>query len=249
MIADKDNYMHAFKKNVNMYVNEKDITIKQIAEKADIPYKTLDTFLYNDSMDCKLSTAVKLARALDVSIDELIGAETISEISRESIAICRNLPENSVYLIRWFIRHQKRLQKEYAQKCKKLISVMKPYYAHGHLNPTNEFVPLNIDDFSNEIKAKVFIGIQITCEHYMPHYSPYDILLLANDRNAKLNEHCVILYYGKLFIATRSEVTIHEKKTVQYTFIRNNKLVVTEDEIDELIGYVVDVYHHADFIN
>lgn len=39
------------------------------------------------------------------------------------------------------------------------------------------------------------------------------------------------------------------KKTVQYTFIRNNKLVVTEDEIDELIGYVVDVYHHADFIN
>ena len=102
--ADSNDFMSSFRKNMFMYIDEKDITIKDISEESDVPFSTLNTFLYGNSKDIKLSTAVKLAKALNVSIDELIGAETINEVSRESISICRNLPDNELYLIRWYIR-------------------------------------------------------------------------------------------------------------------------------------------------
>ena len=75
--ADSNDFMSAFRKNMFMYIDEKDITIKDISEESDVPFSTLNTFLYGNSKDIKLSTAVKLAKALNVSIDELIGAETI----------------------------------------------------------------------------------------------------------------------------------------------------------------------------
>lgn len=110
--SDDKNYMSAFRKNLFMYVEEKDITIKEISEEAGIPFSTLNSFLYGKTNDVKLSTAVKLAKALKISIDELVGAETISDISRESIAICRNLPDNALYLVRWYIRYIDSLNKK-----------------------------------------------------------------------------------------------------------------------------------------
>ena len=122
---------------------------------------------------------------------------------------------------------------------------MYPRYVDGHLNPTNEFNPLNIDNLSENVKAKVFLGIKIDCENYMPHYSPYDILLIANDRNPTFKEHVIILYYGKIFITTRSERIENGEKIIEYTGIRDKNFVVRENETDDVIGYVVDVYNET----
>ncbi len=243
LTANRDNYMSAFRRNIDLYVSDKDITLSDIAEAADIPFSTLRTFLYGDTSDCKLSTAVKLARAFGVSIDELVGAETIEKATRDNLKICRSLPENSIYLIRWFINHQKRICEENSKRGEKIISVMKPRCIEGHLRPTNEFVPLNINKFSDSIKAKVFFGMQICCENYMPYYSPYDILLISNDRPANFREHSVILYYDKLFIVMRSQKIENGEKIVEYTGIRDKKFIVKENEVDEIIGYVADVYN------
>ena len=51
-------YVSAFRHNLFKYIDEKDITIKDISEKADIPFSTLNSFLYKDAKDMKLSTAV-----------------------------------------------------------------------------------------------------------------------------------------------------------------------------------------------
>lgn len=233
LTANQENYMESFRKNVDMYIAEKDITIRDIAEKANISYSTLNTFLYGDCKDCKLSTAVSLARAFGVSIDELIGAETISPITRESIAISRNLPENAQYLVRWFIRHQDMLAQEH--KGKRVISVMKPIcQMNGNLKPVNEFTPLDISHLGNNVKFKVFIGFQLSCEHYMPHYSPYDILLVANDRPPNIIENTVFTIGGNLFIARRKV----EQGVAKYYSIRDGKFRFLESEIDEIIGYV-----------
>lgn len=104
LCSDKQNYMSSFRKNVDMYVSQKDITLREISEVADMPFDTLKNFLYKNSHDCKLSTAVKLARAFQVSVDELIGSETIAESVKESLSICRNLQKNDLYLIQWLIR-------------------------------------------------------------------------------------------------------------------------------------------------
>ena len=232
--ANRDDFISAFRHNLFMYIDEKDITIKDISEESDVPFSTLNTFLYGNSKDIKLSTAVKLAKALNVSIDELIGAETINEVSRESITICRNLPDNALYLIRWYIRYIDSLNKK-NEPHRRYVSVMELECNHnGNLKITTNYRHIDITDIGEEYRSKVFFGITIPCEHYMPTYSPYDILLIANDRNAKINENVLIRTDGNLFIAKRKV----ENGIVKYYSIRDGKFRLSEDEVDEVIGYI-----------
>ena len=237
LCASKHDYMKSFRKNVDMYISEKDITLREVAEIADMPFDTLKNFLYKDSADCKLSTAVKLARAFNVSIDELIGAETINEVSRESIAICRNLPDNALYLIRWYIRYIDGLNKK-NEPHRRYVSVMELECNHnGNLKITTNYRHIDITDIGEEYRSKVFFGITMPCDHYMPTYSPYDILLIANDREAKTNENVLIRTDGNLFLAKRKI----ENGIAKYYSIRDGKFRLDEDNVDEVIGYIAHV--------
>ena len=232
--ANSDDFMSAFRKNMFMYLEEKDITIKEISEEADVPFSTLNTFLYGDSRDIKLSTAVKLAKALNVSIDELIGAETINEVSRESIAICRNLPDNALYLIRWYIRYIDSLNKK-NEPHRRYVSIMELECNHnGNLKMTTNYRHIDITDIGEEYRSKVFFGITMPCDNYMPIYSPYDILLVANDREPYYNENSLLRIDGQLRIAKRKV----ENGLAKYYSIRDGKFRINENDVDEVIGYI-----------
>lgn len=237
------NYVDNIRDNLNSYNGS--LTLPEIAESAGIPFSTLKNILYGNSADCKLSTASKLAKFLGITIDELVGSDTLTEDARESLSIYRKLPERSKYLARWFVKHQKALYSN--NDSTKSIAVMIPKDFNGYLHPTNEFKSLDIDRFSDYVKAKAFIGIRINADYYMPYYSPYDTLLIANDRKPLPNEHCVILYYGKIKIVTRLVRKENDQKIVEYIPIQNRKNRISEHEIDELIGYVADV--HKNFSN
>lgn len=83
----------------------------------------------------------------------------------------------------------------------------------------------------------MFLGIIVTCSNYMPNYSPYDILLIANDRPPKLNEDCVILLCGKLYLAKR----VQTMDGIVFRSIRDGHPHVTEHELDSIIGYIAGV--------
>lgn len=235
LTANPNDYVSAFRQNLFRYIDEKDITIKDISEEADVPFSTLNSFLYKDSKDVKLSTAVKLAHALHVSIDELVGADTINEISRESISICRNLPENELYLIRWYIRYIDSLNK-HNESNKKYVSVMElECNQNGNLKMTTNYRHIDITDIHAEIKGKIFFGITMPCDHYMPTYSPYDILLIANDRSAHGKENSLLRIDKNLYIARRKV----ENGVAKYYSIRDGKFRVNEDDVDEIVGYIV----------
>ena len=234
LTTDNKNFMSAFRKNLFMYVEEKDITIKEISEEAGIPFSTLNSFLYGKTNDVKLSTAVKLAKALKISIDELVGAETISDISRESIAICRNLPENALYLVRWYIRYIDSLNKK-NEPHRRYVSVMElECNANGNLKITSNYRHIDITDIGEEYRSKIFFGITMPCDHYMPTYSPYDILLIANDRKPYLNENSLLRIDGQLRIAKRKV----ENGIAKYYSIRDGKYRIDEKDVDEVIGYI-----------
>ena len=238
--ANRVDYMSAFRQNLFMYVDDKDVTLKEISEKADIPFSTLNTFLYGSSRDIKLSTVVRLAHALDVSIDELVGADTINEVSRESISICRNLPDNALYLIRWYIRYIDSLNKK-NEPNKRYVSVMKlDCNQNGNLKITTDYKHIEITEIDTECSCKVFFGITMPCDHYMPVYSPYDILLIANDRQPTAHENSLIRVNGCLFIA--------KKKNNEYFSIRDGKFRLKEQEIDEHIGYVACTIRNDDML-
>lgn len=101
--------MLSFRGNLHEFLNEPDMTVYKLADEANLPYSTLNSLLYGNSNDTKLSTAVALARAFGISVDELVGCGTMEDKMLESVKICRSLPEHSLYLIRYFIRHQAKI--------------------------------------------------------------------------------------------------------------------------------------------
>lgn len=236
--SDRNDYISNFRKNLDLYVQEKDITLREISEASDIAYSTLNSFLYGDAADCKLSTAVALARALHVSIDELVGAETLEPLTKESIAICRNLPQNSIHLIRWHIRHQHYLCNNISED-KRIINIMNAVCQNsGNLKLSNDYGLLDITELSPEVTRKIFFGIRIPCDHYMPHYMRNDILLIANDRTPEPYENAILILNGSLYFAKRRV----ENGVAKYYSIRDGKYRIDESDVDEILGYVVDVY-------
>lgn len=233
LVADKDDYMTAFRKNIDMYLDEKDITIKDVAASAEIPFETLKTFLYGDAKDCKLSTAVKLARAFHVSIDELVGAETVLPQARECMPMYRNLSENDQYLIRWFVNYLMTLSS--AEENKSLYrSVMDIECVNGSLKLTSVYHRVNISEVPAEMRTKIFFGIKMPCDHYMPVYTPYETLLIANDRLPMHGENCLIRVKKNIYIA-KNKI---ENGEVKFYSIRDGKFRLNRDEIDEIVGYI-----------
>ena len=108
---------------------------------------------------------------------------------------------------------------------------------YGNLYPTNHYTSMNVKDCLDEINPQVFLGIHIPCSNYMPDYSPYDTLLIANDRTPRLNEDCVILLGGRLFLAKR----VQTLDGVCFHSIRDERPHVTEAELDSILGYVAGV--------
>lgn len=245
LISDKEDYMTCFYKNLNMYLANPDITIREVSEAADIPFATLNSFLYGKPhSDCKLSTAVKLARAFGITIDEMVGSETLTEQERHTISTVRTLSERSKYLIGWYIEREADFAKDHQKENKKVISVMQPQIdEEGNLRPTDDMALLDISEYRNNVRPKIFLGIRMVCDYYMPRYTPFDTLLIANDRRPRQNENSVIIYGKMLFIVQgREEIDENGEKVFNYYSIRDGKFRVTEKDVDDVIGYIAAVY-------
>lgn len=239
LTTNSENYMESFRRNIFMYVDGKNVKLSDIADAADIPFSTLRTFLYGTTTDCKLSTAVKLARAFGISIDELVGAGTIEPETRECIAMARNLDEHHRYVMRSFVRHQYKLHGEVSEKSKQ-ISVLLPECQHGFLNTTNVIEPLNIDHLPKHIKSEACLGLRVPCHHYEPYYMKNEIILLGANRDGLNNEKCVVVRDGNMYICIKRIEIINGKRIAKYISLIDGKNVLfTSDEIDEKLGYVI----------
>lgn len=233
LIVNRVDYMSALRHNIFAYVDDKDITLKDIADSAKISYSTLNSLLYGGSNDVKLSTTIGLARALGLSLDELVGAETINSKTSDSLRICRTLPENDVFLVRWFIRYLKSLCKM-DEIGKQYISVAQIECENGNLKLTSDYVRVDVSGIDKNIRSKAFFGMTMPCENYMPVYSPYDILLIANDRLPHINENALIRIDKYLYLARR-EV---KGGIAKFFSIRDGKFRIDEKDVSEVIGYV-----------
>lgn len=246
LVAEPTNYMKSFRQNLQLFLGHKNMSIASLAEAADISQDTLKTLLYGKASDCKLSTAIALSKAIGISIDELVGAGTISPVVCESIQITRSLPERLVYFIRWAIRyHEKQLNSK--KITVKAVNVMAADCSNnGNLLMTNNFDLYDFKDLEGFISYKVFMGIKIPCNNYMPVLSKGDVLLLANDRNPLQNEMVVVVTDNYAKIVRRKEEIVDGQKTANYYSIRNDHFLSKESSSDEIIGYVIKVVQTND---
>ena len=242
MVADPEDYMKSFRTNLQTYIDEKDISLADIAEAAGMSIETIKTLVYGKAADCKLSTAVNLARALNLSVDELVGTGTLSEKMRESIQITRNLPDNYVHFVRWAIRYHEMMLSG-KKVTKKAVNIMYTECANnGNLIMNNNFELVDISDIQDDQRYKIFMGIRIPCEHYMPVLFEGDVLMLATDRNPLQNETVVVVNNGYISIVKRKEEKNEKGEHVaRYYSIRNGQLLGDENSIEDVVGYVVKV--------
>lgn len=239
LTVDRNDYMSAFRKNIFRFIEEKDITLSDISEAADIPFSTLRTFLYGTTNDCKLSTAVKLAKAFGISIDELVGAGTIEDGTRTTIALARTLKDHHRQVIRLFAKHQYELHGNVPPTSKQ-ISILLPECKNGHLETTNITEAVNIDHLPSNVRADACLALKIPCDHYEPFYLKGEILVLGAHRLGYDGERCIISKNGKMYICIKKIETIDGVKKTKYISLLTGKNVLfTSDEIDDRIGYVI----------
>lgn len=231
------NHFHIMRRNVDKLMDERDMTLKQLAELSGLNMETVKTFLYDkESKDCKLTTAIGIAKAFGLTVAELAETETIEPRIIENMKIYRELPESSKTLIDFMVKHQKFIHEEH--RSNRVISVMQPICNNnGNMKKTNIYEPLNIDNIGKESLHRIFMGIKIPCEHHLPHYMKGDVLLIANDRDAHANEHSVIIVNDNLIITHR----VIENGKPKYYGIRDNVLRSEDDDRIYVLGYIVKV--------
>ena len=239
LVKNPQNPTSALRQNVDTLMDIYGYTLSETAEKANLSFENFKAFFYGKSEEVRLSTAVKLARVFDLSVDEIAGSETVSNDMEDYINMYKELPEHSKYLVKYFLKHQNSIYKRKEIVGKKVISVLKPQCNDSYLQTTNVTEELCIEHLNENIKSKVLLGLKIPCEHYMPIYSPYDILLIAADREAHNGERCVIERNNNLFIVEKKIYIKDGVKRSEYVSLMNSRFTVPDTEIDYKLGYIV----------
>ncbi len=243
LVSHHTNPFDNLRENVLQYISLPDITLKGLSEKSGLSMDTLKSLLYGKGTDCKLSTAERLARALGISVNELIGSQSLHSVTMTNLANCRELPEHQIYLVRWFIARQVAIARKQESLGEKIISVFKPQCVNGSLKMTNIMEPMCVDHLSEEVRDSVYMGITLGCDHYMPYYSPYDTLLISANRPTRNGEVCVILKNDNIFIVRKVIESVEHEVTVTYVGLENEHYRISEEEVDIKMGRVVDVCH------
>lgn len=242
LISEPDNFIHSFRRNISVYVDQKGITLQEVAELADISLSTLKSFLYGDSKDCNLSMAVKLARVFGVSIDELVGAGTLPEQTRDSIQTLRQLPDSFTHYLRWEIHFHEQMLKTKKVTEKSIEVMCAKIGENGNMRLSNDMEVLDIRHLSDGIKPKVFVGVKIPTNLYAPKYFEGDILLIANDRVPLPGEHIVMCYSGNIWVLEKGTSKDDTgKKEVCYYSIRDGGRRASEQDVQFIIGYVAGI--------
>lgn len=238
-----DNYMKSLRNNLMMYIGQKDITLNDLADKADVSVNTLKTLIYGYSDDCHMSTVIKLAKALSVSVDELIGCGTLAHETCKSLQIMRMLPESFTHFVRWATHYHYDMLNS-SKVSIKSVEVMKPKTSDcGNLQMTNNFDVIDISDLNDDIRPKVFMGIRLPNSNYAPHYFENDILFVANDRDARPGENVIVCISNNMWILERRATIRKGVKEVDYYSIRDNRLFAKEEEIQLVMGYIAAIKH------
>lgn len=235
-VSNKDDVMDAFRKNCFMILEAKGITLREWAELADVSFSTLNSFLYGNSKTCDINLPIRLARAIGVTVDELLGSGTMSEGTRECVSKCRMMPTHFVNLARSYIRHIYKLFQKTASKEPRLV--MLPECRNGHLQTTNVTTEIDVSHLEKSIQSRIAHCLRVPCDHYEPYFMKDEIILLAVDRDGQNDEICVISHGGEYYIVRKKSFFDNGIKKWKYISLFTEVEFLKED-IEDKLGYVI----------
>lgn len=236
LVTNSENWMEAFRQNLGLLRTYHGWPVRVLAEKADISENTINKIVQGKTNDCDMHIVVKIAKAFDISVDELIGAGTMSAEIKESISKCRVMPWHFKNSAKIYIKHIYKLWEKSNFPEDRLV--ITPECKRGHLQTSNITTTIDISHIPQSAIGRVAHGLLIPCDHYEPYFMRGEVVLLAVDRDGQDGEMCVISHNGEYYIVRKKMYILNGQKKWKYMSLFTEKEFLRE-EIDDKLGYVV----------
>ena len=156
---------------------ERKISINDFAEMCDLPIETVKNVYYGKTTDPKLSTAIKMADALNLSLNCFVGKCSNTSAERALLDNYRNCGKHGKAIVELIARYEAgAIKSERERKDRHKIPCIIP---HGDLH--NGIVYETCDTIEIETPIpNAYIGIQMTNNDLSPAFCKNDILLFEN---------------------------------------------------------------------
>lgn len=182
------------------------LSTKALAELSGVPEDTIKNIRYGRVKDAKLITAMKLADALDCSLDELVGREEYSHSEQALIHTFRQLNPGSQEFVLSVCDFESCLAVEYIDNSpiKRDITVFTPtgHMEDGMIYDSCSFTQLDIRDYIDRYgEDNIQCGLYITSDDFRPVYNKGDVLLICT-KPPHPGDTAIILHQatGRLYI-------------------------------------------------
>ena len=229
MMNFSDAWVTSLRANLFRIMDGRSITIRQLADAAGINYDTLKSFLYGDPKDCKVGPLINICRAFGVSLDGLCGAGTVSADERALVLNFRQLPPAVAYYYKWSL--DTILKSNGVNMTETDVPLLQAMvWTDGSLHLSPEVGVYNVTHLSANLSAKIKAALRVPCDYYMPLYSPYHVLFIANDRASLKGEHSVVII--------NEELIITEIKDGGCYSLRDGGFRCPLSSVDQVLGYI-----------
>lgn len=158
-------------------LNERKISVNEFAEMCDVPQETIRNIYYGKSGDPKLSTALKIAEALEMSVNCLVGKCPHTAEERAIIHNYRNCGKHGKSIIELIARYEASAMKVERDRIGK--HKIPCYVPQTDIRKGIIFELCDTIEIETTI-PEAFLGIQMTNNDLAPSYCKGDTVLLEN---------------------------------------------------------------------
>lgn len=216
-------------------LNERDISIYEFAKMCDLPLDTVKGIYYGKSVDPKLSTAAKMAEALHMSINCLMGKCEHTAAERAILQNYRSCGKHGKSVIEIIARYEASAVKiERDAKGKHKIPCIVP---HGDVRKGIVLETCETIEIDTSVE-NADIAVQLTMNDFAPLYCKDDILLLENRFPAN-GEMAVFYTTDKAYI--RKFVEENGKYRLKCLHKQSEDIILRRMNEVDYIGTVISV--------
>lgn len=238
--VEKDlNFMDVLVDNVQLLRVQKGWSVRELAERADLPFDSLTGVLKKKNGSCKFTTFMKLCIALEAEPSELCGLSFMDSETKESLAMAKNLkPYHRERISAYTARLYNMFSEE--KEDSKQVSLLLPDFKNGFLKPNDIVEPLSIAHLEKSLREEINVAVRVPCRNYEPHFRKEEILLLGTHRAGLNGEICVVYKGENMYICKKKIQTVNGQRNTTYiSLIDGHTELFTGDEITYRVGYVV----------
>lgn len=216
-------------------LSERGLSIGEFAEMCDLPLETVRNIYYGKSVDPKLSTAMKMADALHLSLNCLVGKCSHTPAEKVLIANYRKCGKHGQAVIELIAKYEaSAIRYEREGKDRHKIPCIVPT---GDIHKGIVYDLCETTEIETSVKD-AYVAVQMTNNDLAPIYCKGDILLFEN-RFPQNNEHGAFLITNRIYIRKYME---EDKQYRLKCLHRHGEDIILKrmNEVD-YIGAVIDV--------